>query len=211
MTDIKTTRQQILESDDFVLSEFRKLQYLYGLKREIRFNESRTCTGMGESVAEHIYGMMVAANYFLPLEDVDGAWDQAKIFKMITWHDIEELEVGDMIGYLKTPERIAEEAIAEKDAVAKSPESMQSEMLAVLAEYEDRQTPEARFVKAIDKMDSLLQMYTDRGKAVVTGMNSTLQQHNDNKVPHMKDWPYVYRFKEIITARMVDEGFLITE
>ena len=208
--DYEITRRQILESDEFVLSEFRKLQYLYGLKREIRFNETRTCTGMGESVAEHIYGMMVSANYFLPLENIDGTWDQAKIFKMITWHDIEELEVGDMIGYLKTPERIAEETVAEKDAVAKAPSSMHHEMLTVLEEYAERCTPEARFVKAIDKMDSLLQMYTDRGKAVVTGMGSTLQQHNDNKVPHMKDWPYLFRFKEIITARMVDEGFLIT-
>ncbi len=208
--DYETTRQQILNSDEFVLSEFRKLQYLYGLKREIRFNETRTCTGMGESVAEHIYGMMVAANYFLPLENVDGNWDQAKIFKMITWHDIEELEVGDMIGYLKTPERMVEEAIAEKVAVAKAPDSMQTEMLAVLKEYNQRSSPEARFVKAIDKMDSLLQMYTQSGKEVVTSMQTTLKQHEDNKTPHMKDWPYIFRFKQIITNRMVEEGFLIT-
>ena len=207
---IAETRQKILDSDEFVLTEFRKLQYLYGLKQEIRFNDTRSSDGMGESVAEHIYGMMVATQYFLPLEDVDICWDQVKIFQMITWHDIEEIEVGDMIAYQKTAERKELEAKAEAVAVSKIPESMQPEVKKVLTEYNARQSAEARFTKAVDKIDVLLQMYTSIGKKVCVREQSTLKQHNSVKDPYMKDWPYIYRFKTVITDKLIEDGFLQT-
>ena len=86
-------------SDEEVLEEVKKIQYLYTLKREIRYAETR-CDET-ESVAEHIYGMHICAMYFLPLEDPLCTWDKSRIFQMITLHDIDEIETGDVMRYLQ--------------------------------------------------------------------------------------------------------------
>jgi 5'-deoxynucleotidase YfbR-like HD superfamily hydrolase len=89
---------------DQILTDLAKLQYLYGLKKVIRYDQNRHETDSTESVAEHVYGMHILAQYFLPLENPKGSWDKSRIYEMITLHDIDEIETGDVLGYTKTEE-----------------------------------------------------------------------------------------------------------
>ena len=101
-TTLQAIREQILTSEDFVLSELRRIQYTYTLKHVIRYGIDRTEEYETESVAEHIYGLHVLADYFLPLEDLDSVMNQRRVHDLIQYHDIDEIETGDIVSYLKT-------------------------------------------------------------------------------------------------------------
>jgi len=59
--------------------------------------------------------------YFLPLENPTGDWNKVAIYEMITLHDIDEIETGDTIGYLKTYNIRDGEKIAKLKVLDKSP------------------------------------------------------------------------------------------
>ena len=52
---------------EVIMEDLKRLQYLYGLKKEIRYAQTRTQDDSTESVAEHIYGMHICGVYFLAL------------------------------------------------------------------------------------------------------------------------------------------------
>ena len=188
-----------------VLAEVAKIQYLYSLKHEIRYAEVRN--DKTESVAEHIYGMHICAMYFMPLEDPLGTWDKSRIFQMITLHDIDEIETGDMIGYLKTESMLANEGNAARSVMKKAPLGMHPNMEKIITEYELQESSESRFVKAIDKIESCIHMHNDEGKKMLLHNGTTLAQHKSIKDTHTLPFPYIYRFNEVITDSMLNQGF----
>ena len=204
---IEETRKKILEDDEFVMSEFHKLQYFYGLKDEIRYHLSRSQDLNGDSVAEHVYGMMVVASYFLPLEDIEGELNKGRIYDLITWHDMDEIEVGDVIGYLKTKEHRDKEAKAENVIIEKTPAHMQETVKNLLAEYGARTTRESKFVKAVDKLEPVLHLFNDRGKALMHHFGTTRAQHNELKVPYLAEFPYLKRFHEVTEEELEKQGY----
>ena len=196
-------------SDEEVLEEVKKIQYLYTLKREIRYAENRN--DETESVAEHIYGMHICAMYFLPLEDLTGAWDKSRIFQMITLHDIDEIETGDVIGYLKTESMLKNECTAARIVMQKSPVGMHDDMEKIITEYEQQETVESRFVKAIDKIESCIHMYNAKGKQMLSHNKTTLAQHTSIKDTHTLPFMHVYQFNTVLTKTMHDQGFFTDE
>lgn len=204
---IEETREKILTDDDFVLSETKKIQYLYGLKTEIRYAYVRKEEVHTESVAEHVYGMHILANYFLPLEDSEHHLDWKKIYEMITFHDIDEVETGDMIGYLKTDAIRASEAAAAMRVIDRSPEVIKHNIKAALEEYEALETAEALFVKAIDRCEPIFHLYNAAGRKILERNQTTREQSEGLKRPYVQNLPYLKRFFEVTGAAMEKEGF----
>ncbi|MFT7507717.1 MAG: 5'-deoxynucleotidase YfbR-like HD superfamily hydrolase [Acidimicrobiales bacterium] len=194
-------------SKDEVLQEIHKLQYLYGLKQEIRYGDKRPESTVTESVAEHIYGMHILASYFMPLENPDHSWDREKIYNLITWHDIDEIETGDIIGYLKTDEDRVRESEAKKTVVQKSPELLQRFITDVLCEYQKQETIEAQYVKAIDKIEPLCQIFNENGKKVLLTNGTTLEENRRIKDPYVQKFPYIKHFTEVVSEEMQAQGF----
>lgn len=194
-----------------VLHETAKLQYLYGLKKVIRYNQDRHETDSTESVAEHVYGMMVLAQYFLPLEDPSGTLDRARLYEMITLHDIDEIETGDTLGYHKTPEIRALELDAMRRTIKNAPIHMQEHMNRRVTEYEDRETKEAKFAKAIDKIEPLFQIFNPEGKEILQRNKTTAEQSLRIKTPYVEEFPYIKRFADIIHSEMVEGGYFWQE
>lgn len=190
-----------------ILEETKKLQYFYGLKHEIRYADERSETTITESVAEHIYGMHILASYFLPLEDPEGNWDREKIYNLITWHDIDEIETGDIIGYLKTDEDRVREAAAKKVVIEKSPTLLQPFILDLLEEYEQRESIESQYVKAIDKMEPMCQVFNENGKKILLSNKTTYDEHRRIKDPYVQNFPHIKHFTEVIGKEMLDQGF----
>ncbi len=192
---------------EFILSEVKKLQYFYGLKGVIRYGQSRPENDLTESVAEHIYGMGLLANYFLPLEDKDDKMDKTLIYEMILLHDIDEIETGDTIGYLKTPEISANEQAAAQTVITGSPLHMQKYMLKTITNYSEQTTPEARFVKALDRFEPLIQVYSDFGRNLLRKLETTANDSARIKEPYLKAFPFMYAYYEVIQKRMIVEDF----
>ena len=142
-----------------ILAEVDKLRVFYKLKTEIRYGLKRNEVIDTESVAEHVFGMFIIANYFLPKENPDLDWDRTKIYDMILYHDIDKIETGEIIGYLKTTEHKNVEIGVLKKVLGLLPTSLKETVNDALDEYSNQHNPEAKFVKAVDKFEPLLQKW----------------------------------------------------
>lgn len=207
MSENDLVRNALLTDDEFLLSETKKLQTLYALKDEIRYNGTRKDELLTESVAEHIYAMGVIAPYFIALEDVDTEWDRALIYEMILYHDIDEIETGDTIGYLKDEETRAAEYEISKQVVSRLPDHIHTHVLEKAELYEKQETKEARFVRALDKIEPLLHYYNDRGKELFGVLGTTHEQHISIKDKYLVDFPVCQRFNTVISQKMKEAGF----
>lgn len=194
-------------TDEYILQEVASLQYLYGLKREIRYAMTRTQEDATESVAEHVYGMHICALYFLPLENPAGDWDRALISDMITLHDIDEIETGDVLGYTKTDADRAAEADAMRVVMNKAPLHMRPLMSRAIDAYDVQDTPEARFVKAIDKFEPLVQTYNEAGKIIFKRNKTTSENAVSIKEPYLREFTVMYEYYKTIHAKMVAQDF----
>lgn len=194
-----------------IIEDVHKLQYLYGLKKVIRYDQDRIETDSTESVAEHVYGMHILAQYFLPLENPKGDWDKTRIYEMITIHDIDEIETGDVLGYTKTPEIRAMELNSMKITIGKSPLHMQAAMRGLAEEYEGRGTIEAKFAKAIDKIEPLVQIFNEEGRAIMQTNQTTAEQSLRIKAPYVEEFPYIKLFSETIHHALIAGGYYWSE
>ena len=192
---------------DYVLNEISKLQYLYKLKIVIRYAQTRELEDSTESVAEHVYGMHILATYFLAQLDKKGEWNKARIYEMITFHDLDEIDTGDTIGYLKTEADELNEADVKRKIVEVVPSQMQPMLLSVIDEYEKQQTIESRFVKAIDKFEPLVHIYNERGKRTLHKIKTTAQQSSSIKEPYLQEFPVMFSYYQVIHEAMINENF----
>lgn len=207
MIDIASIREKILTDDAFVLAETKKLQYLYGLKHEIRYDLSRAQHDYSESVAEHIYAMHMISDYFLPLEDLDQVLDQTKVKTMISWHDMDELETGDKVSWKKTAADIESEKTAWTAVIPHIPDLLRETVIKAVGEYENLTSPEAKFVKGIDKIEPLFQMYNEKGKQWSHTMGMKRFDADRIKQPYIESFPCMQRFTDVIHDQMEREGF----
>lgn len=208
--DIEETRKRILMDDTFVLEETKRMQFLYQLKHEIRYARKRDVKDT-ESVAEHVYGMMMLIEYFLPLEDSGLQWNENRIHRMALIHDIDEIETGDTIGYLKTESDRAKELDSMKLVISKVPKILKSNFTDLASEYEKQETPEAKFVKAIDRIEPIFHIYSPEGKEILRQNKTTFDQSNSLKEKYVKDYPCIERFNKVVSKRMLDEEFFTPE
>lgn len=207
---IEEIRERILHDDEFVLSELKKLQYLYGLQRVIRSNLTRNEDIKTESVADHIFALGILATYFSQVEMLPKL-DMYQVQQLITWHDIDEIETGDTIGYLKiVTESVDEESILSK-VIDKSPSLLHKHIHKAICEYKAQKTIESRFVKALDKIDPIIYFLNENGKKVFEVSPATKEQHCRIKEPYLQDFPYIKRFHEVTLPIFEKQGYFAKE
>lgn len=207
--DIFETQQKIMNDGDFVLQEIKKLRFLFGLKKEMRFDQKRDFTDGADTVADHVYGMHVLFDYFWPLENPEGSWNQIRMRQMINFHDLEEVVTGDIIGYLKTDEHRKAEEKARLEVFKSIPESMVEKVSDLIQEYEARETIESKFVKAIDKIEPVIQLFNDEGRSLLHRMGTTRQLHDSIKLPYFKPFPVITSFYDFSIEEMDSKGFFV--
>ena len=190
-----------------VLSDLKRLQYLYRLKEVIRYDQERNEKDTTESVAEHVYGMFLLTEYFLPLEDPQQLLSKERIYQMMLFHDIDEIETGDTLGYRKTDDDRANELAAMKEVLRGAPEHMQQLMKDRVSEYETKTTGEARFAKAIDKIEPLVQIYNEKWKTVLLKNKTTAEESERIKTPYIQDFLFIKQFAKIIQEDLVNNGY----
>jgi putative hydrolases of HD superfamily len=200
MTLEEYTKEKILE-------DVKGLQYLFELKEVIRSHQSRDEKDTTESVAEHVYGMHVLSQYFLPLENPDNSWDRSLVSELINTHDIDEIETGDIIGWMKTPEDKVREEEAKETILNKVPTSMRDRLSTLLNTYNEQTLPEATFVKAIDKLEPHIHFFREKRKSVFKLTKCTSEKAMSIKEPYMVGFPYIQKCNKIIHDELLAGGY----
>ncbi len=116
-----------------------------------------------ESVAEHVFGMAMLGWWI-----VDGHYphlDRDKVLRMTLVHELGEIYTGDLTPGDNVPveEKHRREREGLWQVVGKLPNG--ADYLALWEEYEDGQTPEARFVRQLDRLEMAFQasVYRQQG------------------------------------------------
>ncbi|MFW0870903.1 MAG: HD domain-containing protein [Patescibacteria group bacterium] len=193
--------------DREILEEVARIKYLYKMKGVFRYGQDRDPWQRAESNAEHLYGMMILVNYFLPLEDQEAKLDRQRIFDLILVHDIDEIENGDIISYKKTEKDREQERLALQVALEKVPSNLAIDIKALSNEYEAQDTPEARFTKAIDKIEPLFEVFDKYGKHIMVANKTTYEQAMQDKEEYLENYPVMMKYLHVLAQEMRSRGY----
>jgi len=145
-----------------------------------------------ESVASHSFGVAVTAMMLADEVKARGLEvDSQRVLRMALVHDWAETRVGDLpktaTGYFGAEARKTAETLAFADIVA-GLGPIQSEYRSLYEDYEERDSLEARLVKAADVIDLLVQAYALE-RAGARGLDEFWQvaEKPDFKLPQLAD------------------------
>jgi putative hydrolases of HD superfamily len=141
---------------EVISSVLQALRLSERLKIELR--HSWLSDGRRESVAEHCWQMAFMAMLVHPYLEQKPNIERA--LKMILIHDLVEALVGD-IPFFESGPRKEQKAAREQEAImelrSRLPAPVGEEVFLLWQEFEERRTPEARLVKALDALEVQLQ------------------------------------------------------
>ncbi|KIM33021.1 hypothetical protein M408DRAFT_190844 [Serendipita vermifera MAFF 305830] len=144
-----------------------------------------------ESISDHMYRMAVLA-----MCSEDPNLDIAKCVMLAVVHDLAEAQVGDITpdeGFTDAQKRQLEENAMKNfvnEMLHGSPIAAQR-IFSLWQEYEERKTPEARFVKDLDRLEMALQAreyerrHAEGSSNAVADLN--LQQFFDSSIPKIEN------------------------
>jgi putative hydrolase of HD superfamily len=115
-----------------------------------------TSSGRPESTAEHTWRLCLMAMVFRTEFET---LDFTRVLKLCVIHDLGEALSGDIPAVLQhsTPDKSANERADLLTLLQPLPAAMQVEFLALWEDYEYAASPEARMVKGLDKLETILQ------------------------------------------------------
>jgi putative hydrolase of HD superfamily len=124
-------------------------------------------------------------------------------------HDIPEIQAGDLFIY-STQSRQGyqdRELAAAKRLFGRLPRTQAAEYLALWKEVETGDSPEARFVKALDRLEPLMCNYATKGRAWRKhGVRGS--QVRAVNMPRMQAVPEIGRYVDALITSAVRRGYL---
>jgi 5'-deoxynucleotidase YfbR-like HD superfamily hydrolase len=148
----------------------------------------------------------VLADYFSHIEPLPQL-NLMRVRELITWHDIDEIVTGDTVGYLKNDTHHQAEAEAIATVIANAPAVLHPSIQSCIEEYKAQATLEARFMKALDKIEPIFYFLNENGKKVFAASPATKEQHCRIKEPYIAAFPYIKRFHEVTLPIFEREGY----
>ncbi len=131
--------------------EVDKIKHIFRKTR--LFDDSRH-----ENDAEHSWHLCMMA--MILQEYSNEKIDLLKVLKMVIIHDIVEIDAGDYIVYTdKQDEKKEKELAGAKRIFGLLPEDQSKEMFNLWQEFEAKETKEAKFAAALDRLEPLMQNY----------------------------------------------------
>ena len=115
-----------------------------------------------ENDAEHTWHLAMWALIILPL--LKRKYNSEKILKMILIHDLPEIYSGDVLTFKKDHNHKKEEIKGAGKIFGMFPKKISKDYLNLLLEMEKGKTKEAKLVKAMDKLQPILQNINTKGK-----------------------------------------------
>ncbi len=172
--DRKRFEQQIA-----FLKEIDKIKHVF--RRTRLLDDSRY-----ENDAEHAWHLAVMAITLAEHANTDRI-DTSKVVMMVLIHDIVEIDAGDTLIYDKAlrAEKKEKESRAAVRIFGLLPEDQRDTFKSLWEEFEARETPEAKFAAALDRLEPIIQNASTRGHAWRKHGISRSQAHAVNR--HISD------------------------
>ncbi|MDG5813889.1 HD domain-containing protein [Chitinispirillales bacterium ANBcel5] len=159
-----------------------------------------------ENDAEHGWHMSMMA--IILSEYSNEKIDLSRVIKMALIHDLVELDAGDTYLYAENQdEKVDKERKCAQRVFGMLPDDQRDEFLNLWEEFEAKETNEAKFAGAIDRLGPVMQNYFDEGHAwkehnvpshKVKGVNSQIEKGS------VMIWEYV----QSLIEEAVREGYL---
>lgn len=152
---ISMTPEKLLRQIDFI-KEIDKLKYIQ--RKTKLLNSDRY-----ENDAEHSWHLALMA--MILFEHADEYVDILKVIKMVLIHDIVEIDTGDTFIYdtQKAHSNTEEERLAAHRIFGLLPGYQAEELIAIWEEFEAGETQDAKFARAMDRLEPLLQNSSNNG------------------------------------------------
>jgi 5'-deoxynucleotidase YfbR-like HD superfamily hydrolase len=199
---IQKFKDSLIIDDGLVQSEIEKILVYFNLKHTQRWNSERTGGSMVESVAEHVFGLHILAEYFLQLQE--DHLDGEMVRKLITWHDMAEAVVGDMPTKHKTETHKEAELTAEKQLVENA-QHISYDLNNVFNQYNNQNTRESQFVKALDKLEPVFHLVFLARKKNFVPFNicwHSPEEYLAHRKPYIEKFSILQRFDDIISREL---------
>ncbi len=176
------------------------LRIVDGLKRIDRM--TRLIQQPGESArrensAEHSWHLALMA--MMLVEHANEPVDLARVLQMILIHDIVEIDAGDTFVYDANAMtgKAEREARAAERIFGTLPDDQRDDMFSLWHEFEARETPEARYASALDRLAGMLPNHANGGGTwnehkvtveQVTRRNESISMGSTMIWEHAKQW-----------------------
>jgi len=150
-----------------------------------------------ENSAEHSWHLALMA--LMLVEHANEPVDISRVLQMILIHDIVEIDAGDTFVYDTNAmtDKAEREARAAERLFGMLPEDQKSEIFALWHEFEARETPEAKYASALDRLAGMLPNVANNGGTwkehtvsveQVTGRNESIVTGSQVIWDHAKKW-----------------------
>ncbi|RYD98343.1 MAG: HD domain-containing protein [Sphingobacteriales bacterium] len=138
------------------IKEIDKLKYIQ--RRTKLFNSDRN-----ENDAEHSWHLALMA--LILAEHANEPVDMLKVVKMLLIHDLVEIDAGDTFIYdtQKDHTNTDEERLAAQRIFGMLPKEQAAELTGIWEEFEAGNSAEAKFARAMDRLEPLLQNSSNQG------------------------------------------------
>ena len=158
---LQLTKMIVMNTEDLLnqiafIKEIDKVKYIQ--RKTKLFHSDRH-----ENDAEHSWHLALMA--IVLAEHSDQPIDVLKVVKMVLIHDIVEIDAGDIFLYDSqiSHNNTDEERLAANRIFGLLPKKQANEMIAIWEEFEAGETNEAKFAKAMDRLEPLLQNTSNNG------------------------------------------------
>lgn len=194
-----------MKTDDLLrqvafIKEIDKLKYIQ--RKTKLFGSDRN-----ENDAEHSWHLAMMT--ITLAEHSDKPIDVLKVLKMVLIHDIVEIDAGDTFIYdtVKNHTNTDEELIAAQRIFGLLPAQQAAEFIAIWLEFEEGLTDEAKFAKAMDRFEPLLQNTSNNG-GTWAEFNVPYQKVYDKKKAIKEGSATLWNYAEELINQSVEKGIL---
>lgn len=191
--------EKLLQQIAFI-HEIDKLKYI---QRRTRLFNSDRC----ENDAEHSWHLAMMT--LVLAEHADEPVDVLKVLKMVLIHDIVEIDAGDIFIYdtnLNHTNTEAEHKAAER-IFGLLPAEQALHFIEIWDEFETGITAEAKFARSMDRMEPLLQNYSNEGGTWKT-YQVDYQKVVDKKKAIALGSKSLWDYAQTILESSVEKGYL---
>ena len=190
---------KLLQQINFI-KEIDKIKYIE--RKTKLFNSDRN-----ENDAEHSWHLAMMT--LILAEHSNKPIDVLKVIKMVLIHDIVEIDAGDTFIYdtQKNHTNTANELEAAKRIFGILPTKQRDELIDLWMEFEEGKTVDAKFAKAMDRLEPLLQNASNSG-GTWTEYNVPYQKVYEKKKIIKNGSDSLWKYAEEIINQCVTEGIL---
>lgn len=166
--------------------------------------------GRNENDAEHAWHMAIMA--YLLREYADDDFDISKAMLMCLIHDIVEIDAGDTYAYDpegKKTQKEREEKAKER-IFGMLPPDQKDELVAIFEEFEEGDSAEARFVRAMDNLQPLILNDSNDGNDWKEhGISASQVYKRQSRTKEASD--ILYEYTDSIIKKNIEKGSLIND